>query len=219
MDNPDLLAEQIAYYRARAPEYERGAYATAEAEGLIDVVVDRIPAGVDLLELACGTGVWTERLARRARTLTAVDAAPEMIAIASARTGADVQFVCADVLSWQPSRRYDVVFFGFWLSHVPADRFAEFWTRLADCVVDGGQVVFVDEHARHAPQESWLAREVAERTLTDGTRHRIIKSYLDPLDVTARLAALGWHADVDELGDEWVIGQARLVDPASVMRG
>jgi trans-aconitate methyltransferase len=219
MDNPDLLAEQIAYYRARAPEYERGAYATGEVEGLIDAVVERIPADADLLELACGTGVWTERLARRTRTLTAVDAAPEMIEIARARTGADVRFVCADVLSWQPSRRYDVVFFGFWLSHVPADRFAAFWTRLADCIVDGGQVVFVDEHVRHAPKESWLAREVAERTLADGTRHRIVKSYLDPSDVTARLATLGWRADVDELGDEWVIGQARLVRPAQVMRG
>ncbi|HYU65817.1 MAG TPA: class I SAM-dependent methyltransferase, partial [Jatrophihabitantaceae bacterium] len=190
-----------------------------EVEGLIDAVVERIPADADLLELACGTGVWTERLARRARTLTAVDAAPEMIEIARARTDTDVRFVCTDVLGWQPSRRYDVVFFGFWLSHVPADRFAAFWTRLADCIVDGGQVVFVDEHVRHAPKESWLAREVAERTLADGTRHRIVKSYLDPSDVTARLAALGWHADVDELGDEWVIGQARLVRPAQVMRG
>jgi trans-aconitate methyltransferase len=210
MDNPDLLAEQIAYYRARAPEYERGAYVTAEAQELLDVVVERIPADVDLLELACGTGVWTERLALRTRTLTAVDAAPEMIEIARARTSADVRFVCADVLSWRPSRRYDAVFFGFWLSHVPADRFAAFWTLLADCIVDGGQVVFVDEHARHAPKESWLAREVAERTLADGSRHRIVKSYLEPSDLTARLATLGWRADVAEFGDQWVIGQATI---------
>jgi 2-polyprenyl-3-methyl-5-hydroxy-6-metoxy-1,4-benzoquinol methylase len=214
MDNPDLLAEQIAYYRARAPEYERGLYATAEAQGLIDDVVERIPAGVDLLELACGTGVWTERLARRARTLTAVDAAPEMIEIARARTGdAAVQFVCADVLSWRPAIRYDAVFFGFWLSHVPAERFAAFWTLLADCIVDGGQVVFVDEHARNAPKESWLVREVAERTLADGSRHRIVKTYLDPSDVSARLETLGWHAEVADLGGQWVIGQARLALP------
>jgi trans-aconitate methyltransferase len=210
MDNPDLIAEQIAYYRARAPEYERGAYAAAEAQALLDVVVDRIPAGVDLLELACGTGAWTERLARRARSTTAVDAAPEMIEIARGRTGDGVNFVCADVLDWQPERRYDAVFFGFWLSHVPADRFEAFWTMLAGCLVDGGQVVFVDEHVRHAPSESWLAREVAERTLADGSRHRIVKAYLDPADVTDRLAELGWHAEVSEVGRRWVVGRARI---------
>src|SRR6266496_3197403 len=85
MDDPQLLAEQIAYYRARAPEYERGLYATAEAQALIGEVLERIPAGVDVLELACGTGVWTERLTDQGRTLTAVDAAPEMIEIARER--------------------------------------------------------------------------------------------------------------------------------------
>ena len=131
----------------------------------------------------------------------------------------NVEYAVADLFAWRPAERYDFIFMSFWLSHVPADRFAAFWTRLADCVVAGGQVVFVDEHVRHAPKESWLAREVAERTLADGTRHRIVKSYLDPSDVTARLATLGWHADVDELGDEWVIGQARVVRPAQVMGG
>lgn len=210
MDNLDLLAEQIAYYRARAPEYERGLYATAEAQALIGEVLQRVPANVDVLELACGTGVWTERLAGPARTLTAVDAAPEMIELAAARVaGKGVEFVHADVLNWRPSRRYDVVFFGFWLSHVPSERYADFWTLLGDCIVDGGQVVFVDEHVRSAGKESWLAREVVQRTLADGSTHRVVKAFLDPAEVTARLAALGWHSDVTALGTGWVIGQAR----------
>ncbi|HEY3717219.1 MAG TPA: class I SAM-dependent methyltransferase [Jatrophihabitantaceae bacterium] len=48
-------------------------------------MIDRVPAGGDVLELACGTGVWTALLAGRANTLTAVDAAPEMIEIARER--------------------------------------------------------------------------------------------------------------------------------------
>jgi 2-polyprenyl-3-methyl-5-hydroxy-6-metoxy-1,4-benzoquinol methylase len=210
MDNLDLLAEQIAYYRARAPEYEGGLYATAEAQALIGEVLELLPAGVDVLELACGTGVWTEPLAGRARSLTAVDAAPEMIELAAARVaGTGVQFVRADVLHWSPPRRYDVVFFGFWLSHVPAERFADFWTMLGDCIVDGGQVVFVDEHVSSAGKESWLAREVVQRTLADGSTHRVVKAYLDPPEVTARLAALGWQADLRVSGPGWVIGEAR----------
>jgi hypothetical protein len=72
--------------------------------------------------------------------------------------------------------------------------------------------VFVDEHVRSGGKESWLAREVAERILADGSRHRIVKAYLDPPDVSARLAALGWQADVAALGSGWVIGEARRAD-------
>jgi trans-aconitate methyltransferase len=78
-----------------------------------------------VLELACGPAIWTDLLLRRATSLTAVDAAPEMLALAEARVGEGrVRFVQADLFSWRPERRYDTVFFGFWLSHVPRERFA-----------------------------------------------------------------------------------------------
>ena len=203
----NLLEQQIAYYRARAPEYERGLYSSDEAQALIDQVIERVPPGGDVLELACGTGVWTERLAQRAATLTAVDAAPEMIDIAW-RRAPRATFVAADLLTWRPTRRYDTVFFGFWLSHVPAARFAEFWELVANCLVDGGRVVFVDEHVCNADKETWLADEVVERSLSDGSTHHVLKTYIDPPQLTAHLADLGWTADVVDLGSGWVRGEA-----------
>lgn len=204
----NLVEQQIAYYRARAPEYERGLYDTDEAQALIERVIERVPPDGDMLELACGTGVWTERLAQRAATLTAVDAAPEMIDIAW-RRAPHATFVAADLMTWRPTRRYDTVFFGFWLSHVPADRFAEFWSLIADCLVDGGRAVFVDEHVRSAEKETWLADEVVQRSLSDGSTHRVVKTYIDPPELTARLAELGWAADVTDVGSGWVLGEAR----------
>jgi trans-aconitate methyltransferase len=60
--------------------------------------------------------------------VTALDAAPEMLALARNRVADPrVKFVCADLFTWRPDRRYDVVFFGFWLSHVPLERFAALW--------------------------------------------------------------------------------------------
>ncbi len=136
-----------------------------------------------------------------------------MIEIAAARVPeGSVEFIRADVLSWRSAaalgRRFDVAFFGFWLSHVPSDRFADFWGIVADSLVDGGRAVFVDEHATEAGKESWLAREVAERRLSDGSTHRIVKTFLDPRDITTRLSELGWRADVATLGSGWVIGDA-----------
>jgi len=201
----NLIGEQIAYYRARAPEYEQDAYAPSPR--LVGRVIDAVPAGHDVLELACGTGVWTQALARRSRSLTAVDAAPEMIELAASRAPGTT-FVIADILDWRPPRRYDVVFFGFWLSHVPESAFAGFWTLVADSLMDGGLVVFVDEHVAGAGKERWLADGVVERMLSDGSRHRVVKRYIDPEGIVSRLASLGWHADVTPVGPDWVLGQA-----------
>ena len=89
----------------------------------------RVRARREVLELACGTGSWTAQLLRHAAHVTAVDASPEMLALARARVGDDerVAFVEADLFAWRPVRRYDVVCFGFWLSHVPDERFDAFW--------------------------------------------------------------------------------------------
>ena len=56
-----------------------------------------------------------------------------------------VRFVEADLFAWRPDRRYDAVFFGFWLSHVPLERFDGFWALVADCLAPGGRVCFVDD--------------------------------------------------------------------------
>ncbi len=211
MTDKGLLAEQIAYYRARAPEYEQPLYGNPEASGLIDLAVRWVPAGGDVLEIACGTGVWTRRLAPRAARYTAIDAAPEMLEIARANAPG-VEFVRADVLSWAPPRRFDTVFFGFWLSHVPSDRYADFWRTVADALAPDGRAVFVAQHVTASRGEVWLGEEIAQRTLSDGSRHRVVKAYLDPQPLRRRLAELGWRTTVERLGRGWVIGEARPVD-------
>ena len=135
-----LLAEQVAYYRALAPEYLEGVLNMPGGEELEGALETFAPTG-DVLELACGPGTWTLRLLRHAATVTAVDASPEMLAIAWERVGDDrVRFVLADLFEWRPDRRYDVVFFGFWLSHVPLERFAAFWALVHDCLAPHGRV-------------------------------------------------------------------------------
>lgn len=58
MDDDALLAEQMAYYRAGAAEYDRP-YAEYEDLQRLLAVVDDLPIAGDVLELACGTGQWT----------------------------------------------------------------------------------------------------------------------------------------------------------------
>lgn len=192
----DVLTEQVAYYRARAPEYEAGALWPLGPE-LPEALDAFRPAG-SVLELACGPGIWTAQLIRHATEVTAVDASPEMLALASERVGAErVRFLTADLFRWRPDRRYDVVFFGFWLSHVPPERFASFWSLVADCLKPEGRVFFVDDAYRTADELVEGERSATiRRRLDDGTAYRIVKVPYQPADLERRLERLGWQIEV-----------------------
>jgi predicted TPR repeat methyltransferase len=102
-----LLAEQIAYYWALAAEYEDHALDLPAGEELLSAL-DAFQPERNVLEIACGTGVWTGRLLRHATTVTSLDAASEMLAIASARIDDErVRFIQADarLATGSPVRR------------------------------------------------------------------------------------------------------------------
>jgi ubiquinone/menaquinone biosynthesis C-methylase UbiE len=191
-DAQDLLAEQLAYYRAVAGEYEDHALDAPGGDELAAALDSFRPTGC-VLELACGSGLWTAQLLRHAECVTAVDAAPEMLAIASARLkDKRVRFVESDVFSLKPDRRYDVVSFAFWLSHVPLERFEAFWSLVRACLGPRGRVFFVDDGHR-TPDElvGGESSSTIRRRLNDGTAYRAIKVPHQPDELEARLTALG----------------------------
>lgn len=222
MDAPDpnaLLAEQVAYYRAVAPEYD--AFAQRDATHIDRAELEQAlalfdPAG-DVLEVAGGTGYWTVELARYAGRLTVVDASAETLAINGAKlacTAIPVEYLIADALAWRPERRNDVVFFSFWLSHVPPARFDGFWQLVDHALQPGGRVFFID-NARPALDDGpsyhpgWPLDDgvrddpeygVSFRRLSDGRQYNIVKVYWDPNVLQQRLATLGFDISVRETG-------------------
>ena len=171
-----------------------GAVGGGELEAALDAFR---PAG-DVLELACGPGTWTAQLLRHADSVTAVDASPEMLAIASSAVADErLRFVQADLFAWRPERRYDVVFFGFWLSHVPLERFEAFWALVGDCLAPGGRVFFVDDGYR-TPDEliEGESSSTIRRRLNDGSPYRAVKVPHEPVELERRLARLGWRIAV-----------------------
>ncbi|HEX2483823.1 MAG TPA: class I SAM-dependent methyltransferase [Myxococcota bacterium] len=224
-DERALLDEQLAYYRARAPEYDewflrQGRYDRGEAhriawEAEVDTVEGALRAARPrgrALELACGTGLWTGQLLVGAESVTAVDASPEVLRIHRERVASDrVRYVQADLFHWRLDAVYDFVFFGFWLSHVPPSRFEAFWSIVRAALAPGGTAFFVD----NARSPEVLARDhafpdegshVMERLLNDGRRFRVVKVYYEPGELEARLAELGWHARVRSSGEFFLFG-------------
>jgi demethylmenaquinone methyltransferase/2-methoxy-6-polyprenyl-1,4-benzoquinol methylase len=204
MSDPDLLAEQVAYYRARAGEYDTTS--TPEADPFAGAAA-RIRGALDgfeptgrVLEIAAGTGQWTGQLARHATSILVTDAAPEMLERNRARTGErpGVRYEVVDAFRLPPSHSFDVVFFGFFLSHVPPERFDGFWEVLDGVLAPRGRVFFVDE-GRHALwREDWIdqAAGVVRRTLSDGTVHRAVKVLWEPDALERRVRGLGWDVSV-----------------------
>jgi len=230
MTSSGILQDQIDYYRARAAEYDqwwfrggrydRGAELNARwhAEtaavdaALIGWLGERRPRSV--LELACGTGLFTRHLAARAGHVTALDASSEVLAINRARVGGDnVEYVEADLFTWRPQRRYDLVFFSFWLSHVPPDRFEAFWAMLGEALDPRAAAYLIDSafDRTSTAKDHVLPSDndgVVTRKLNDGREFRIVKIFYEPESLTARLKELGWSAKLERTANYFIHGSA-----------
>ncbi|WP_405999413.1 class I SAM-dependent methyltransferase [Streptomyces sp. NBC_00829] len=211
-EQSDWAQRQIAYYRARATEYDT-AYADRMQLPQLAKVLDTLPVTGHVLELACGTGQWTRLLSNRASSLTALDAAPEMLDVARGRMrGTTTRFIEADVFSWEPDRQYDTVFFAFWISHVPPAEMEAFWDLLRWALAPGGCVVFLDDsHAKAEIEELVVEAQLptVRRRLSDGSQHLTVKVLHDAAGLTKQLNNLGWEAHIEQVDPYHFGGIAR----------
>ena len=207
-----IIAEQIAYYRARAPEYDE-AFRGGHDPELIAALDAAAPRG-RVLELACGSGAWTQSLLRHpVESILAVDAAPEMLAIHAARVVDErITRVTADLFTWRPAAQFDFVTFAFWLSHVPPARFVPFWRLVRDATAVGGRVFFVDQDDRGLHFEQPTDDPdfpTVPRPLDDGRTMTAIKVYHRPEDLRESLVQLGWRTRLEQVGNGFFWGEAR----------
>jgi len=202
----DPVAEQKRYYAERAPEYDdwwyrRGRY-ELEPEALgrwqadiaeAEAALEEFAPGGTVLELAAGTGIWTRKLVRLAERVVAVDANAETLALNTS----DAELVRADVFEFEPAQRFDLVFFSFWLSHVPEQRFGEFWSLVRAALVPGGRVFLVDSGAGDTAHTGTDQADWEEtRSLSDGRTFRIVKRRWAPRELADRVRPLGFELDL-----------------------
>ena len=213
-DDRDVIEEQITYYRRRAPDYDEiftPPHDRLVAEGRrLEAALEAFDVSGMVLEIASGTGAWTQHLLGRAQNITAVDASPEMIEICRSKLGdvEGIDYVVADVFTWQPQDRYDVVFFANWLSHVPPTRFDDFWKLVERALAPDGRVFFVDEGRDAWRTDAGFREEyvdhpslpIVRRQLNDGSHHRVVKVFWDPGKLEDELRSRGWDIEVRSTG-------------------
>jgi SAM-dependent methyltransferase len=207
----DLHAEMLAYYEARAPEYDdwylrRGRYArgpiddTAWAADLDTATLwlDGLPLAGRIVELAAGTGWWSPLLATKGE-LWCYDGNPAPLERARERLLAhDLRAHLHVRDAWaEPEFAADALFAGFWLSHVPRARLGEFLSLARSWLRPGGTFGFID--SRFDPRSSAVdhvpdaTAETTLRRLDDGREFTIAKVFYESAELEAALLAAGFH--------------------------
>lgn len=223
----DILQEQIAYYRARAAEYDewfyrknRFDYGEEENRRWFNEATElrerlhRIPKQEHILELAPGTGIWTQELVKMCDAITAVDASPEMIAINKAKVQSEkVNYVEADLFKWQATQEYDMIFCGFWLSHVPPEKLDAFLQSIKHALKPDGIFFMIDSRSKQSStaKDQTLPSEgvVMQRVLNDGSNFKVIKVYYETDDLEQVLARNGIIAKAKFTKQYFIYAQGR----------
>jgi SAM-dependent methyltransferase len=212
---PDPEAARLArYYRERAAEYDRIYRRPERQEDLhrLEDLVCRKVSGRNVLELACGTGWWTEVMARSARSITATDLNESVVQIATRRDflGTPVTFRLADAWDlFSIPGVYDTIFAGFWLSHLSRSRIESFLRMLDDRLGHGGRVILLDN--RYVEGSSTPVSRTDDegntyqiRTLEDGREFEVRKNFLAKAELMDLLDRPHRCAEVRELRHYWV---------------
>ena len=205
----------VAYYAKRAAEHDR-IYDLPERQGDVRQLQQFCRtrfAGLEILEISCGTGYWTRFIAASALSVTAVDINEEVLSIARTRppAGAAVEFHQADSYALPAfNRLFGAGFAGFWWSHVPKHRLGEFLAGFHRQLAPGALVVFIDN--RYVPGSSTPIHRTDEngdsyqlRKLGDGSMHEVLKNFPSPDELQAAVGGSASSVELTLLDYYWIL--------------
>lgn len=173
------------YYAARAKKYDQ-VYNKPERQSDLRHMEAWLPkalTGRNVLELACGTGYWTQFYAPAARQVVGIDSSRETLDIAQARIPANVQLLEGDAYHLPPlDISFDACFAGFWWSHIPLQRIPAFLESLHASLQPGAKVIFMDNRfvqgsSTPISERTEEGNTYQQRSLDDGSIHRVLKNF------------------------------------------
>lgn len=176
----------VSYYKDRAEEYERIYLKPERQSDLLDAtkILQDIFTNKQVLEIACGTGYWTERIAESASSIFATDINEAVIDIAKAKSYSNnnVEFGLADIYTHSDKHKYQSLFGGFIWSHILLQDLDQFISKVNNLVVPGGTIVFMDNNfiegsnhpITHIDEQG---NTFQTRKLEDETKHLVLKNF------------------------------------------
>jgi demethylmenaquinone methyltransferase/2-methoxy-6-polyprenyl-1,4-benzoquinol methylase len=205
----------VDYYARRAREYER-LYEKPERQGDLRVLKElcaQTLAGHTVLEIACGTGFWTQAAAQTAQAITATDINREMLQLAEAKPyPCPVAFRQVDAFRLEelPAGDFTAGMAMAWWSHLRPSELQRFLAGYHRRLQPGALLLFMDNRFV-AGSNSPISRTDEEgntyqwRKLADGSRHEVLKNFPSEAAVREVLAGVATDIRWTELPYYWLL--------------
>jgi SAM-dependent methyltransferase len=203
-----------AYYRERAAVYDEFYQVRRRKDDLFALrswVIERVQNGT-ILEVAAGTGYWTEVSAPVAKAITATDYNPETLAIAAQRhLGSHVTLIVADAyrLPKFPGT-FDVGMAMLWWSHVQKQRRREFLSHFTSRLAPGALVLMFDQSYVEGLSNPISRKDEGDnlytvRTLPNGAKYEIVKNYPTDRELIDTFSGVCEDVVVGRLREFWTL--------------
>jgi len=215
MADPRSAAQIEHYYSKRAAEYEK-VYEKPERQRELEWLRGRVPGlfrGRRVLEVACGTGYWTQFIARSARRVHACDINEAVLEIAREKPipAAKVDFFRADAITLEgvPSG-CDAAFAGFWWSHVKKSDLANFVRNLSSKIAAGSIVGILDNQYAEGSSTPISRRDADGNTyqmrkLANGEEYEVLKNFPAAAELAEAVRPVAREAHLETLAYYWLL--------------
>jgi demethylmenaquinone methyltransferase/2-methoxy-6-polyprenyl-1,4-benzoquinol methylase len=209
-----MTEETTRYYAQQASNYERIHKQSFEQEGvqaIIKTLRDTF-SGKRVYEVACGTGRWTQHIARVAKEVYAIDLNEEMLELSRAREYPSdvVTFARADAYAFKTNTmKFNGGLVGFWLSHVDRKRMTEFLKAFHSWLSTDAVVIMFDDlqtlDRQSASRTDKHGNRFEIRTLPNGERFEIIENFFTRDRLLTLIQPFGTDLQYSEMGSKWVM--------------
>lgn len=206
--------EMQAYYAARAPYYD-AVYLKPERREDIAFLSQHVPArlrGRTVLEVACGTGYWTQHIAGAVKSLHATDGTAEPLEFAKLRPGTTAtKFSQADAYQLPAELgEFDGALAALWFSHVPINARAPFFRSLHARLAPGARVIFFDNSEVQCIDFPIAERDAdgntyQNRKLNDGSMHRVLKNFPSEAELVKLVSEFAASWSFRKLQNFWLL--------------
>jgi SAM-dependent methyltransferase len=211
-----MITDQSAQFYAKHADVHDAIYQIPEREDDLDEMMELVAEALDghiVLELACGTGYWTDVLSTSAASVLATDINPEMLALATQRQ------LPPEIVSWRQADafalpddlgEFTAVFIGFWWSHIKRDQQEKFLAQLRSKFGKDTLLVLLDDVYVEGISPT-VARTDLEgntfkiETAPDGERYEIPKTYPSDSSLRTRLAHATREIRITRLEYFWLL--------------
>ncbi|MCL4690059.1 MAG: methyltransferase domain-containing protein, partial [Burkholderiales bacterium] len=173
----------------------------------------RLFAGRRVLEVACGTGYWTQHIAAQAAHVTACDINEAVLEIAREKPIPRGRATFAKADAFNPGglcEGCDAAFAGFWWSHVRKSDLARWLASMAKSLPSGSLVAMLDN--RYVEGSSTpISRRDAEgntyqvRALLSGETHEVLKNFPTAAELAEAVRPHAREAHLEETQYYWLL--------------